>query len=182
MLNVNVMRPSSCPWYRIIFINDRVFQLWKGSIFLPLAFIDAQTPSLQKPVSALTPKKRFHDEVLKAKIRARSRSFFLRREQLKVEGRRRENELGAAELQELSEVRKGHQHSLPNMEIARIRATNKRHPFPIQDIQSKECHGMRISRFVKKVSHKRYSLPYGTPNLTQGRRVSVFNTYAAVKM
>jgi hypothetical protein len=73
--------------------------------------------------------------VLKAKIkiRARSRSLFLRREQLKVEGRRRENELGAAELQELSEVRKGHQHSLPNLEIARIRVTNKRHPFPIQD-------------------------------------------------
>jgi hypothetical protein len=129
-----------------MFINDRVFQLWKGSIFLPLAFIDAQTPSLQKPVSALTPKKRFHDEVLKAKIRARSRSFFLRREQLKVEGRRRENELGAAELQELSEVRKGHQHSLPNMEIARIRATNKRHPFPIQDIQSGMPWNARLSR------------------------------------
>ena len=93
-----------------------------------------------------------------------------------MEGRRRENELGAAELQELSEVRKGHQHSLPNLEIARIRATNKRHPFPIQDIQSKECHGMRVCQ--ESVSQK--ILP--PLRYTQGRRVSVFNTYAAVKM
>jgi hypothetical protein len=84
----------------------------KDDDFPPLACLDAQTRSPPKPVSALTAQKRFDDDVLKAKKELEAAA--LRREQLKVEGRRRENELRAAELQELPEVRKGHHHSLPN--------------------------------------------------------------------
>lgn len=84
----------------------------KDDDFPPLASPDAQTRTPPKPVTALTTEKRFDDDVLKAKKELEAAA--LRREQLKVEGRRRENELRAAELQELPEVRKGHHHSLSN--------------------------------------------------------------------